>query len=448
MSATRAPWEPKRLSRFNGDPVESKERKVIPVISAEENEMLTRVGSGTAMGELLRRYWVPALLSEEVLDNDCAPVEVQLMGEELVAFRDSDGEVGLLERHCPHRRASLCYGRNEEGGLRCIYHGWKFDVKGRCVDMPTQHGTPFRGKALTRAYPTRDVAGVIWTYMGPADLIPPFPEYHWLQLWPGQSKEFKVLEECNFLQAIEGGLDSAHAGFLHRGPLLSDSIPADTAPKLQVQYTRYGYRYGAIRDLGNHKLVRITPYIFPITTVVPPAWQSEGGQMSDNDFDGARVVNVWVPRDDYTTWHYQYFYNPKGEIDIDARIQEAGLWVDENYRKLRNKDNHYLWERKSPSYSGVEGIVTQDHMANESQGPIVDRTKERLGTTDIAVIAMRRLLLRNAIALQRDGIEPTVGRFHDLPFSNITSQSISIDSNEDWQRVLPLDSQLETAEIS
>src|SRR6266849_1399253 len=187
-------------------------RGVAPMLTREENELLTRTGPGTPLGALMRRYWLPALLAEEISAPDGRPVRVQLLGERLVAFRDTAGRVGLLPEACPHRGASLALGRNEDHALRCIYHGWQFDVSGRCLDTPSEPPeSTYRERVRAEAYPVREAAGVIWAYLGPPDTLPHFPEYLWLQLYPTQSAAFKLLEECNYAQALEGGLDLAHA---------------------------------------------------------------------------------------------------------------------------------------------------------------------------------------------------------------------------------------------
>lgn len=405
------------------------------MLSAEENDLLTRVGAGTPMGALIRRYWLPALLSEELPNPDSAPVRVRLLGEQLVAFRDTEGRVGLLEEHCPHRQASLALGRNEESGLRCIYHGWKYDVGGQCVDMPTEPAeTRFKAKVWAKAYPVREVVGVLWAYLGPPDRVPPFPDFQWLKLPASQSHPFKTVEECNYAQAIEGGIDSAHLPILHRlapwGQLDDTgrrSAERDLAPRLEVEHTWYGFRYAAVRKAHDGaNLVRITPYILPVGTVVPP-----GTFLHEED----RVVNFWVPRDDFTTWHFQYFFNPGRPLEVEWRIRAGGHQVDALYRKLRNLDNWYLQDRdamRTKSMSGIEGVVTQDHAVNETQGPILDRGKEHLAGSDVAIIAMRQLLLdtARAVAAGKDppGIEPGVA--HD----RITSEAFLLTPGMPWQQ--------------
>ena len=244
------------------------------MISQAENMTLTQVGPGTPMGELMRRYWMPALLSWELAEPDGEPVRVKLLGEDLVAFRDTDGRIGLLDEFCPHRLVSLWLGRNEECGLRCVYHGWKFDVNGQCVDMMNEPAdSDFPSKMTTTAYPTVELGGVIWAYMGPKEHTPPPPKFEWAAVPETHRHVTKNIQECNWLQALEGGIDSAHATILHR-TLRTDTKHAglriDSAhvqgkpPELEVDITDYGYRYAGIRSLGdegNH--VRAYHFIMP-----------------------------------------------------------------------------------------------------------------------------------------------------------------------------------------
>jgi phenylpropionate dioxygenase-like ring-hydroxylating dioxygenase large terminal subunit len=408
------------------------------MLSPEENELLTRVGPGTPMGTLMRRYWVPALLAEELPEPDGAPVRVQLLGERLVAFRDTAGRVGLLAEACPHRGASLALGRNENHALRCIYHGWQFDVSGRCLDTPSEPAdSTYRERVRAQTYPVREVAGVVWTYLGPPDKLPHFPEYRWLQLYPTQSAAFKLLEECNYAQALEGGLDLAHAPILHRYSPWSvrsaDVRQQNLAPRHEVRDTPYGLQYGAIwRTEGGQQHVRILPYIMPWWTIVAP--DAFGGRPASAD----RIVNAWVPRDDTTTWHFQYFFNPEEPIDVEWRKQTAGFHIDAEYRKTRNLDNWWLQDRedmKLRSMSGIDGIVTQDHAVNESQGPIVNRSKEHLGASDAAIVGMRRLLLRAARDVVQ-GIEPP-GLDPAIPFDRITSATFDAPADVPWYEATP-----------
>ena len=233
------------------------------MLSKEENEIVTRVGPGTPMGNTLRRYWVPALLSSEIPGPDCAPARVRLLGEDLVAFRDSEGRIGLLDELCPHRLASLYFGRNEECGLRCVYHGWKFDVAGACTDMMNEpEENDFKHKIHIKAYPTVELGGLIWAYMGPPEKMPPAPKFAWTQVPETRRHVTKVIQENNWLQGLEGGLDTSHAPIMHRaitenttrgGFKPSNPFVAGKAPKLVVDLTDYGYQYAGLRASGRDR---------------------------------------------------------------------------------------------------------------------------------------------------------------------------------------------------
>src|SRR5262249_12107890 len=201
----------------------------IEMITREQNELLTRTGPGTAMGDLFRRYWIPALMSQELPRPNCPPVQVQLLGERLIAFRDTEGRLGLIDEFCAHRGVSLWFGRNEENGLRCPYHGWKYDVTGQCVDVPSEPASSgFCRKIKLKAYPCVELGSAIWAYMGPSAEQPPLPAFEWVHLKPAQLFISKRWQECNYLQAMEGGIDSSHVSFLHRGDLASDPLHRDT----------------------------------------------------------------------------------------------------------------------------------------------------------------------------------------------------------------------------
>ena len=248
------------------------------MLTREENELVTRVGPGTPMGDVLRRYWIPALMSRELPEADCPPVRVKLLGEKLVAFRDSQGRIGLVDEFCPHRRASLWFGRNEESGLRCIYHGWKFDVDGNCVEQMNEP-EPFCHKVRLTAYPTTEIGGVIWAYMGPREKMPAPPAFEWTQVPETHRHVSKVWEECNWLQALEGGIDTSHAPILHRTITPNTSRPGipvqgpfvrGRAPILEVDVTDYGYRYVGIRPLDEDKTyVRSYHFVMPFTQIRP-----------------------------------------------------------------------------------------------------------------------------------------------------------------------------------
>ena len=248
------------------------------MLSREENELVTRVGQGTPMGNAMRMYWIPALLSREIAEPDGPPARVRLLGEDLVAFRDTEGRIGLIEEFCPHRRVSLYFGRNEECGLRCIYHGWKFDVAGACVDMMNEpEEYDFKHKVRITAYPTCELGGIVWAYLGPAEKMPPLPKFAWTQAPEANRHVTKVIEECNWLQALEGGIDTSHAPILHR--LLTDSSkrggikPSNPfvrgkAPKLVVD--RHRLRLPVCRHPAARRQRRRAYPHLPFRHAVPP----------------------------------------------------------------------------------------------------------------------------------------------------------------------------------
>src|SRR5437588_1425539 len=255
------------------------------MLSPEENELVTRTGAGTPMGEVMRRYWMPAALAWELPQPDCPPIRVKLLGEKLVAFRDTQERVGLIDEFCAHRRASLFLGRNEEGGLRCVYHGWKYDTKGSCLDMPNEpQETNFKHAVRLKAYPTAEMGGLIWAYMGPPEKVPPLPKFEWTQVPENYRHLSKMWQECNWLQALEGAIDNAHAGFLHRA--LTDKTTraglrgyweSSQTPRLDVHLTDYGFMYTATRALPGRELRARLPVrdafspVFPVSD--PPQRQ-------------------------------------------------------------------------------------------------------------------------------------------------------------------------------
>lgn len=406
------------------------------MLTAEQNETLTRVGPGTPMGDLMRRYWVPALLSWEIAEPDSPPVIVKLLGEELVAFRDTNGRVGVVGAHCAHRRAHLFYGRNEECGLRCVYHGWKFDVDGRCVDMPSEPvESRFTERARIPAYPTHEAGGMVFAYMGPPDKKPAPPLFQWTQVAPEQRGMSKVRQQCNWLQALEGGIDNVHSTFLHSGRppgyRYDDSNARDrarnvsTAPQLEVIPTDYGYCYGATLDMGaegtNH--VRGYHWIMPWNQIRATA---------DNS------GHIWVPIDDENTMVYNWTIvfgdsPPQGRSRMPALVEDtpdmppwyrdarrrigngnefgADVDVENNFRSFKNPDNKYLIDRhlqKTETFTGITGLNIQDRAVQEGMGRIVDRTQEMLGTTDRAIMQTRLSLLQAVKTVQEGGDPPGV----------------------------------------
>jgi nitrite reductase/ring-hydroxylating ferredoxin subunit len=379
----------------------------------EENALLTQTGPGTPMGDLFRRYWLPALLASELPDPDCPPVRVQLLGERLVAFRDSEGRLGLIDEFCAHRRVSLWFGRNEECGLRCAYHGWKYDVTGQCVDLPSDPEVQSRIKL--KSYPAIEQGGVVWAYMGPPASRPTPPAYEW-SLVPAERRfTSKRLQECNYLQAVEGGIDSSHVSFLHSGALRTDPLLAgskgnaynerDLAPVFEVEEFPGGLLIAARRTIDAERYYwRITPWLAPFYTLIPPR--------------GRNPVNghAWVPIDDEHCWAWSISYHPRRpltERERAAMVAGAGIhvkYVPGTFLPLANKANDYLMDRAAQAagqrYSGVEGIGMQDASLQESMGPVVDRSLEHLVGTDRGIVMMRRALLRAAEANRLGGAIP------------------------------------------
>ena len=385
------------------------------MLSERDNHFFTKVGPGTPMGELIRRFWIPGLLEEEVPEPDSPPVRLRLLGEDLVAFRDTNNQVGVLDNYCPHRRASLFFGRNEECGLRCVYHGWKFDVNGDCVDMPSEPAeSNFKDKVKTKAYAAVIRGGVIWVYMGPPELKPTPPEFEWSLLPANQRSASKRLEECNWAQAVEGGIDSSHISFLHRNlvDLRAESPKTlhqkyagqDRSPSFTLKDTDYGFLVGARRSAENNQHYwRISQFLVPFYTMIPPVL-IEDTDSRNSGYGG----HAWVPIDDENTWTWNFSCNPHRPYPKERR--EGGLeeQLDEKYRPIRNKDNDYELSRdmqKNVNFTGIVGINTQDRAVQESMGRIVDRTAEHLGTTDAAVIAFRKRLIGLVLSLQ-EGVEP------------------------------------------
>jgi phthalate 4,5-dioxygenase oxygenase subunit len=386
------------------------------VLSREDNDLLTQTGPGKPLGELFRRYWIPALLAEELPEPDCPPVRVRLLSEDLIAFRDTEGRVGLLDEFCAHRTASLFFGRNEECGLRCAYHGWKYDVHGNCVDMPSEpEESNFKSKIRLKSYPCEERGGIIWTYMGPPEFEPEPPEIEWALLPDSHRFVSKRLQECNYLQAMEGGIDSSHVSFAHRYDMANDPmhrntkgndyLKKDTRPRFEVVQSDGGLLIGARRNAEEDSYYwRITQWIMPWYTIIPP--------FGTHNPLGA---HAWVPIDDENCWTWNINYHPArplSEEEVASMRAGEGIhceYIPGTFRPMANKDNDYLIDRDAQkakkTFSGVKGVAMQDASLQESMGTICDRTKERLGTSDAGIIMARRRLLNAAKRLQ-EGEEP------------------------------------------
>jgi len=392
------------------------------------------------MGDLFRRYWTPALFAEELPHNDSPPVRVKLLSERLVAFRDSQGRYGLIDEFCPHRGVSLWFGRNEECGLRCPYHGWKFDFTGQCIEVPSEpEESGFAKKVKLRSYPLMERGGVLWTYMGPPEHTPPLPEWEFGTVKPEQRFVSKRFQESNWLQAMEGGIDSSHVSWLHRDNINKDPLfagaqgnkynMADMKPVFEVVESPGGLYIGARRNAeeGNYYW-RITQWVMPSFTMIPP----RGGHTVHGHF--------WVPIDDENCWAWSYDFHPTRNItDAEREAMKEGkgihvLNAPGTFRPVANKDNDYLIDRqvqrRGESYSGVVGIAMQDASLQESMGPIVDRTKENLVSTDNGIIMARHRLMRAAKALADKGITPPGV---DLSHQRVRSASVILPPDQPFE---------------
>ena len=416
------------------------------MLTHEENQLLCRVEGDAPMGRLMRRHWVPAALIEQVAEPDGAPVRLRLFGEDLVAFRDSRGRVGVVGEYCPHRKASLFFGRNEECGLRCLYHGWKFDVDGNVTEMPSEpKESGFAERVRHKAYPTREAGGFVWVYMGPVEEMPAFEPPPWAPTPDAKVSIVRMDLPCNWAQIMEGQIDSAHSSSLHS----SDMRPArvetagasdthwtrpstDKNPRIQVQVTNYGMRYAAIRrpikNAATHDYVRITSYVAPFTALIPPN-------------SSYNVASVIVPKDDTSTYfHFIAWGYGDAVIGRDAWrkfcVAEPGVDLDRDFKPtLRTAANDYLQDRqamKGGNFTGIPGIPNQDIAMWESMGRIADRTSERLGASDIAVIQFRRLLL-DAVRRFQDGAG-TIGLVAPhLPQAKLRSYQGVVAKTENWR---------------
>jgi phthalate 4,5-dioxygenase oxygenase subunit len=382
------------------------------MMTQEENKLLIQTGRGTPGGELLRRYWQPVALSEE-LPSGAAPLSIKILGEDLVLFRDDKGRAGLLGIHCSHRGTDLSYGRVEDGGLRCLYHGWLYDVEGRCLQQPGEPGGGEHRDAIRHpAYPCKETGGVIFTYMGPG--TPPLlPNYEFLNAPPERLYVNKIFHECNYLQANEGNIDPVHLSFLHRflenrqeryrgvrGAEEShyNLVARNIAPILDVELTDFGVRIYTVRQLeGDKAYLRVSYFILPNLSAFPGQTGGEGYS-----------VNWHVPIDDDHHWKYTFVYSAQAPLD-KKMVERERSELRPDYRLVRNEANRFMQDResmKSKTYAGMgSGFQAHDAFATASQGAIQDRTEEHLVSSDKAIVAARKLL-EKAIRDVQEGREP------------------------------------------
>jgi phthalate 4,5-dioxygenase oxygenase subunit len=382
-------------------------------MNKEMAEAITRTGAGTPMGALMRRYWVPILLSSEIAEPDGAQVRIQILGEKLLAFRDSMGRPALLGEFCPHRGVSLFFGRNEENGLRCAYHGLKFDRSGQCVEAPTSPQSCDRMRI--KAYPCIESAGLVWAFMGTAEQQPAPPALEWCTLPPSHVYLSKRLQDTNYLPAMEGGIDTSHVSFVHRhevdddpmhqGAKALDYIKADGRVVFEIGKTPFGLTlFGRRNGEPDSYYWRITQWLFPWFTLIPP--------FGEHPLGG----HIWVPIDDHRCWAWSINFRPDRPLSAQERShmeQGKGIHVEYerpgSFRPRANRDNDYLMDRTAQKenrlFSGVTGISAQDFSLQESMGPMPNYDEERLLPSDKGIVMARRMLHEAASGL-KNGLEP------------------------------------------
>lgn len=414
------------------------------MLTNEENQLLCRVEGDAPMGRLMRRHWTPVCLVEEVGEPDGTPVQARVFGEDLVVFRDTEGRVGVMDEYCPHRRASLVFGRNENSGLRCLYHGWKMDVHGNVLEMvsePAASGLAHKVKHL--AYPTAEWGGFVWAYMGPPDTRPAFEPPVWAPTADTRVTIAKAVIACNWAQILEGAIDSAHSSSLHS----SDMVPArvdgakatdalwlrpstDKAPRLQVERAPYGFRYAALRrpisNAAQNDYVRSTVFVAPATALIPP----------NNRYN---VANINVPQDDtHTAFYFIAWGHPEHTPDTATWRkflgQQVGVDLDENYHPLRDRSNRFWQDRgamKAGNFTGITGFPNQDIAMWITMGPIADRTRDRLGASDLAIVEFRRQML-DAVRAFQDG-EPAIGTGASAIPATVCAFQAIVPKSTDWR---------------
>jgi phthalate 4,5-dioxygenase oxygenase subunit len=390
------------------------------MLTQEENDLLCRVEGQAPMGQLMRRHWQVICLVEQVSEPDGTPIRARALGEDLVVFRDTEGRIGVLAEFCPHRRASLVYGRNEHSGLRCLYHGWKMDVTGQVVDMSSEpNASGLKEKVKHIAYPTKEWAGMVWAYMGPEETFTEFTPPVWAPNESVRVSISKIIIPCNWAQIMEGQIDSAHSSSLHssdmmparvEGATVNDSIwlrpSTDKAPIMQTQSDVYGFRYAAIRrpiqNSSTHEYVRSTVFVAPSTALIPP-----------NDMYNVANINTAID-DTHTAFHFIAWGNPQSTPDTESwrkfMSTQVHVDLDENFVPLRNVGNHFLQDRKAMkegNFTGIKGIPNQDMAMWVTMGPIADRSQDRLGASDMAVVEFRKQMVAAAKAFAEG--QPPIG---------------------------------------
>ncbi|KAF1058394.1 Rieske 2Fe-2S domain-containing protein [Burkholderia gladioli] len=418
------------------------------MLAASDNDLLTQVGPDTPMGKLMRQFWVPVCLSSELV-RDGEPLRIMLLGERLIAFRDTDGKVGVMDHRCPHRCASMYFGRNEQGGVRCVYHGWKFDTEGNCVDMPNvPPEQDFKNRVKARAYKVLERTGLVWAYMGPREQPPAFPNMDCLQIPEAERSVFVHQRDCNWLQSAEGDIDTSHFGFLHIGGLEVDDVDPESmhkwgiagrAPEYSVKETPWGTMYAAYRAADPGELYyRFAHFLFPFFTFTP-----------NGSFNDLIACTINVPMDDQHTMSYRIAWDKRTMPLQTMKTGEPipGLAPDSEFlprtndwfgrwRLAANRDNDYFIDReqqRTVSFTGIQGIGRQDQAVIESMGAVVDRSFEHLAASDRMIMVTRRRLIQAARALVEQGRAPEAVDDPDV-YLGARGGSFLASDQLDWQQ--------------
>ena len=413
------------------------------MLTPEENEILTRVTGDAPMARLMRQHWTPVCLIEEVAERDGKPLRVEVLGESYVAFRDTDGRLGMLDELCPHRKASLVYGRNEECGLRCLYHGWKMDVEGNVVAMSSEpEGSPLKDKVKARAYPVREWGGFVWAWLGETEEMPEFRPPAFAPTEDTPVAILKIRVPANWAQIHEGQIDSAHSSSLHSSNMKPARVEGasaddkawyrpstDRSPRMQTETTSYGFHYAAIRkpikNAASHNYLRVTEFVAPYYSLIPP----------NNAY---RVASVIVPiNDDETAFHFIAFGGPKVPSTEEWRAFNhavPGDDVDHKWRSKRTLENDFLQDRermKEGHFTGVDGIPNEDIIMWVSMGSRVQRDTDILGASDLAIVEFRRLMTDAARKVAEGG--RAIGTASDVPQAEIAALEGIHPKEVDWR---------------
>ena len=416
------------------------------MLTPEENHILTRVTGDAPMARLMRQHWTPVCLIEEVAEPDGTPLRVEVLGESYVAFRDSKGRLGMLDELCPHRKASLVYGRNEECGLRCLYHGWKMDVEGNVVAMSSEpEGSPLMDKVKARAYPVVEWGGFVWAWLGDKDQMPEFQPPAFAPTADTPVAILKVRVPANWAQIHEGQIDSAHSSSLHSSTMKPARVEGaaaddkawyrpstDKSPRMQTETTSYGFHYAAIRkpikNAATHHYLRVTEFVAPYYSLIPP----------NNNY---KVASVIVPiNDDETAFHFIAFGGPNVPTTEQWRAFNhtvRGTDLDEKWRSRRTLENDFLQDRelmKQGHFTGVPGIPNEDIIMWVSMGSRVQRHTDILGASDLAIVEFRRLMTDAARKVAEGG--RAIGTDSPIPQAKIASHEGVYPKEVDWRTLV------------